>query len=95
MVTDLPEEPEEWVSACAAFDMDVAVADAVSMKSRSYLGLRLEHGMDRVGVVIVESLQEDAVTEKVADAFEKDDVLHQLMTTLTEVVYVFRGSFNE
>ncbi len=94
VVTDLPEDPDEWVQARRLYRMSNEVAQGISMKSRSYLGLRLEHGVDLIGVLIVESLKADDITDKVADAFETDPVLHELLAALNEVVFVLRQSFD-
>lgn len=74
--------PEKWAEAQARKGMDYDVAIAISMKSRSYLGVRLDYADKSVGMVMAESLDSDGVAADLADTIRSHSSIDQLAAML-------------
>lgn len=74
--------PEKWAEAQARKGMDYDVAMSISMKSRSYLGVRLDYADKSVGMVMAESLDSDGVAAELADTIRSHNSIDQLAAML-------------
>ncbi len=96
VVTGLPEDVDEWIEECVnTYRMEEDVCRRIEMRSRSFLGLRLEHANEKIGVLVIESTRPRGLTSRTEKELADDPTVQQMLGTLTEVLYVIRGLFGE
>lgn len=81
----LPEDPHERAEAqTRQYDIPLHIARSIRMKSRSYVGLRIDYGTNssKVGIAILESLNAQGVTNQMSDHLADTDVFRHLAIAL-------------
>lgn len=78
----LPEDPDEWAAEVSLTGIPEDEALMIQMKSRSYVGVRLDYGMRKVGVLMLEGLKPQSVNSTHADDIQKHAAYNELAAML-------------
>lgn len=94
----LSGDPEEWAEEQnRLYDVPLEVARNIRMKSRSYIGLRIDYGpaATKVGIAILESLTPQGVSSSMADTVMGTDAFYNLALALAVGPKPPRSSFKD
>lgn len=98
-VVDLDKDESAWINSAVndyGFDEETARGIAKRMRSRSFVGKRLERGHEQVGILLLESVAARGVNGKTLDNLNgNDSLVVSLFSVLNEMIDVVSDSFDD
>ncbi|ENO18178.1 hypothetical protein [Schaalia cardiffensis] len=89
VVTGWPEDVDEWVAIAVQSGLKEDVAKRVAMKARSAVYVRVDYGSKPIGMVVIESLEQQGVSNSTIQALRE----HPVFEILKEVFYWTRDTY--